>query len=64
MKETFKITVDTASKEFKEAYSRMKEIAAPLGALYVFDLTIRELIQHRVKEFLEKDLLMFNLWVR
>ena len=55
MKETFRITVDTTSEEFKEAHTRMEEIAASLGALYVFGLTIRELIEHRVKEFLEKE---------
>ena len=55
MKKTFKITIDTTSEEFKEAHARMEEIAASLGTLYVFKLTIRELIEHRVKEFLEKE---------
>ena len=55
MKKTFKITVDTTSEEFKEAYSETCEkIGTSLGAFYLFNFTVRELISNRIEEFLKK----------
>ena len=55
MKKTFKITVDTTSKEFKEAYSEAcKKIDASLGAFYLFNFTVRELVSNRIEKFLKK----------
>ena len=55
MKKTFKITVDTASKEFKEAYAEAcKKIDASLGAFYLFNFTVRELVSNRIEKFLKK----------
>lgn len=55
MKKTFKITVNTTSKEFKEAYTEVcKKIDASLGAFYLFNFTVRELVFNRIEKFLKK----------
>lgn len=55
MKKTFRITVDTTSKEFKEAYSEvLQKIDASLGAFYLFNFTVRCLVSNRIEKFLKK----------